>query len=133
LLDDHDAVTEQVVRAASGNVTKHTGDGVLATFDSPSRAITAATQLHRRLATLGIRIRAGLHTGEIERRGSDVSGIGVNIAARIEAIAGAGETLASSTVKDLCAGAGFTFEDHGDRTLKGVEGTWRIFRLEEPS
>jgi class 3 adenylate cyclase len=130
LLDDHDAVTEQVVRAASGTVTKHTGDGVLATFDSPSRAITAAAQLHRRLATLGIRIRAGLHTGEIERRGSDVSGIGVNIAARIEAIAGAGETLASSTVKDLCAGAGFTFEDHGDRALKGVEGTWRVFRLE---
>jgi class 3 adenylate cyclase len=102
---------------------------VLATFDSPSRALTATTKLHRELEALEIRIRAGLHTGEIERRGRDVSGIGVNIAARVEALACAGETLTSSTVKDLCAGAGFGFEEHGEHSLKGVDGRWRIFRL----
>lgn len=132
LLDDHDSLTSRVVRDASGAVIKHTGDGVLATFDSPSRALAATTKLHRELEALDIRIRAGLHTGEIERRGRDVSGIGVNIAARVEALASAGETLASSTVKDLCAGAGFGFEEHGEHSLKGVDGRWRIFRLTSP-
>jgi class 3 adenylate cyclase len=129
LLDDHDSVTSRIVRGASGNVVKSTGDGVLATFDSPSRAITATTDLHRELASFGVRIRAGLHTGEVERRGDDVGGIGVNIAARIEGLAGSGETLTSSTVKDLCAGSGFRFDEHGEHTLKGVDGTWRVFRV----
>ena len=132
LLNDHDSVTAWIVRQASGTVIKQTGDGVLATFDSPSRALSATTRLHRELEALNIRIRAGLHTGEIERRGSDVGGIGVNIAARVEALASAGETLASSTVKDLCAGAGFGFEEHGEHDLKGVDGRWRIFRLVSP-
>jgi class 3 adenylate cyclase len=129
LLDDHDALTARIVREASGSVIQQTGDGVLATFDSPSRALAATAKLHRELETLDIRIRAGLHTGEIERRGRDVSGIGVNIAARVEALASAGETLASSTVKDLCAGAGFGFEERGEHSLMGVDGRWRIFRL----
>ena len=129
LLDDHDSLTARIVQEASGSVIQQTGDGVLATFDSPSRALAATTKLHRELEALEIRIRAGLHTGEIERRGRDVSGIGVNIAARVEALACAGETLASSTVKDLCAGAGFGFEEHGEHSLKGVDGRWRIFRL----
>jgi class 3 adenylate cyclase/alpha-beta hydrolase superfamily lysophospholipase len=129
LLDDHDSLTARVVRQASGNVIQQTGDGVLATFDSPSRALAATRQLHRELESLDIRIRAGLHTGEVEKRGADVSGISVNIAARIQALATAGQTLASSTVKDLCAGAGFTFEEHGEHDLKGVDGTWRVFRL----
>jgi class 3 adenylate cyclase len=133
LLDDHDSLTARIVREASGSVIQQTGDGVLATFDSPSRALAATSNLHRELEALDIRIRAGLHTGEIERRGRDVSGIGVNIAARVEALASAGETLASSTVKDLCAGAGFQFEDHGEHNLKGVEGRWRIFRLTSPA
>ncbi|GAC1318934.1 MAG: adenylate/guanylate cyclase domain-containing protein [Acidimicrobiales bacterium] len=129
LLDDHDDVTGRIIREASGHVVKSTGDGVLATFDSPSRAITATTHLHRELAGFGVRIRAGLHTGEVERRGSDVGGIGVNIAARIEGLAGSGETLTSSTVKDLCAGSGFRFEERGEHALKGVDGTWRVYRL----
>jgi class 3 adenylate cyclase len=133
LLDDHDSLTAGIVREASGTVIQQTGDGVLATFDSPSRALAATTKLHRELEALDIRIRAGLHTGEIERRGGDVSGIGVNIAARVEALASAGETLASSTVKDLCAGAGFAFEEHGEHDLKGVDGRWRIFRLTSPA
>ncbi|MGH2884031.1 MAG: adenylate/guanylate cyclase domain-containing protein, partial [Solirubrobacteraceae bacterium] len=99
------------------------------TFDSPSRAIAAARELHRALQTLDIKIRAGLHTGEIETRGSDISGIGVNIAARVQAIATSGQTLASSTVKDLCAGAGFIFEDHGTHELKGVDGIWSVYRV----
>jgi class 3 adenylate cyclase len=133
LLDDHDSLTARIVHEASGSVIQQTGDGVLATFDSPSRALAATTNLHRKLEALDIRIRAGLHTGEIERRGRDVSGIGVNIAARVEALASAGETLASSTVKDLCAGAGFSFEDHGEHSLKGVDSRWRIFRLATPA
>ena len=129
LLDDHDSVTNRVVAQASGTVIKSTGDGVLATFDSPSRAIAATNRLHRELGSLDVRIRAGLHTGEVEKRGTDVGGIAVNIAARIEALAGTGETLTSSTVKDLCAGAGFTFEDRGEHSLKGVGGTWKVYRL----
>jgi class 3 adenylate cyclase len=132
LLDDHYSLTARIVGEAAGSVIKHTGDGVLATFDSPSRALAATTRLHGELDALDIRIRAGLHTGEIERQGRDVSGIGVNIAARVEALASAGETLASSTVKDLCAGAGFGFEEHGEHSLKGVDGRWRIFRLTSP-
>jgi class 3 adenylate cyclase len=129
LLDDHDELTARVVRQSSGNVIQQTGDGVLATFDSPSRAISAADELHRALHGFDVRIRAGLHTGEIERRGSDISGIGVNIAARVQALATSGETLASSTVKDLCAGAGFAFEDHGMHELKGLDGAWRVYRV----
>lgn len=129
LLDDHDALTARVVQRSSGKVIQQTGDGVLATFDSPSRGVAAADELHRALQPLDIRIRAGLHTGEIERRGPDISGIGVNIAARVQALAGTGETLASSTVKDLCAGAGFKFQDHGWHELKGVDGAWRVYRV----
>lgn len=133
LLDDHDSLTARIVHEAAGSVIQQTGDGVLATFDSPSRALLATTRLHRELEAFDIRIRAGLHTGEIERRGRDVSGIGVNIAARVEALAAAGETLTSSTVKELCAGAGFAFDEHGEHSLKGVEGRWRIFRLSSPA
>jgi class 3 adenylate cyclase len=129
LLDDHDVVTARVVREGSGQVIKQTGDGALATFDSPTRAIATAGELHHALQPLDLRIRAGLHTGEIERRGSDISGIGVNIAARVQALGTAGETLASSTVKDLCAGAGFSFEDYGTHELKGVDGAWSVYRL----
>lgn len=129
LLDDHDTLTARVVQQSSGHVIQQTGDGVLATFDSPSRGVAAAGELHRALHALDIRIRAGLHTGEIERRGADISGIGVNIAARVQALAVTGETLASSTVKDLCAGAGFSFQDHGSHELKGVDGAWRVYRV----
>jgi class 3 adenylate cyclase len=129
LLDAHDTHTQAVVRDGRGRVVKSTGDGVLATFDSPSRAIESAVRLRSQLAELGIRIRAGLHTGEVERRGDDVGGLGVHIAARIEALAGAGQVVVSSTVKDLSAGSGFVFEDLGVSTLKGVDGEWRAHLL----
>jgi class 3 adenylate cyclase len=129
LLDDHDTHTHAVIRDGRGRVVKSTGDGVLATFDSPSRAMESAVRLRSRLADLGIQIRAGLHTGEIERRGDDVGGVGVHIAARIEALAGAGQIVVSSTVKDLSAGSGFAFEDLGLSTLKGVDGEWTVHLL----
>jgi class 3 adenylate cyclase/pimeloyl-ACP methyl ester carboxylesterase len=129
LLDAHDTHTQAVVRDGRGRVVKSTGDGVLATFDSPSRAIESAVRLRSQLAELGIHIRAGLHTGEVERRGDDVGGLGVHIAARIEALAGAGQVVVSSTVKDLSAGSGFVFEDMGVSTLKGVDGEWRVHLL----
>ncbi len=129
LLDEHDSRTEAVVRGGGGRVVNSTGDGVLATFDSPSRAIESALRLRRQLADAGVTIRCGLHTGEIERRGRDVGGMGVHIAARIEALAGAGEILVSGTVKDLSAGSRFAFEDRGLSTLKGVDGEWRVHQL----
>jgi len=129
LLDAHDTHTQAVVRDSRGHVVKSTGDGVLATFDSPSRAMESAVRLRSQLADLGIQIRVGLHTGEIERRGDDVGGVGVHIAARIEALAGAGQIVVSSTVKDLSAGSGFAFEDLGLSTLKGVDGEWRAHLL----
>jgi class 3 adenylate cyclase len=129
LLDEHDSQARLAVRDGLGRVVKSTGDGVLATFDSPSRAMESALRLRRRLADIGIQIRAGLHTGEVERRGEDVGGVGVHIAARIEALAGAGQIVVSSTVKDLSAGSGFAFEDLGLATLKGVDGEWRIHLL----
>lgn len=129
LLDEHDSQTHAAVRDCLGRVVKSTGDGVLATFDSPSRAMESAVQLRKRLTDIGIQIRAGLHTGEIERRGEDVGGVGVHIAARIEALAGAGQIVVSSTVKDLSAGSGFAFEDLGLSTLKGVDGEWRVHLL----
>lgn len=129
LLDAHDIHAHAAVRDGLGRVVKSTGDGVLATFDSPSRAMESAVRLRRQLAELGMQIRAGLHTGEIERRGDDVGGVAVHIAARIEALAGSGQIVVSSTVKDLSAGSGFAFRDLGFSTLKGVDGEWRAHVL----
>ena len=126
-LDRHDSASVEIVRNHQGVLVKSTGDGILATFDGPSRAVRCAAALHSRMRELGIPIRAGMHAGEIELRGADIAGIGVNIAARIAALAGAGETLVSSTVKDLTAGAGFTFRDHGSFPLKGVPDEWRLY------
>jgi class 3 adenylate cyclase len=108
---------------------KHTGDGLLATFDGPGHAIRCAKALHRELESTGIRIRAGLHTGEIELRGDDIGGIAVHIGARVSAIAGPGEVLVSTTVKDLVAGSGIDFEDRGSHILKGVPGEWKVFSV----
>jgi class 3 adenylate cyclase len=106
---------------------KSTGDGLLATFDGPSRAVRCASALQ---GALDVPIRAGLHTGEIEARGSDIAGMAVHVAARISALAQSGQTLVSSTVRDLTVGSGFTFDDRGDQTLKGIDQTWRCYALE---
>lgn len=130
LLDTHDHLVRSEVDRCRGRVWKMTGDGVLATFDAPGRAIRCALDIRERLQEAGLLIRAGLHTGEIELRGADVGGIGIHIAARVSATAGGGEVLVSRTVKDLVAGSGITFVDRGMRSLKGVPGRWQLFAVE---
>ena len=114
-----------------GKCVKTTGDGVLATFDGPGRAIRCALAIRDDVRSLGIDVRAGLHCGEVELRGDDVGGIAVHIGARVAAIAKPGQVLVSSTVRDLVAGSGFSFSEAGDHTLKGVPGTWRLFAIED--
>jgi class 3 adenylate cyclase len=129
LLDDHDEVVAGEVARARGRVVKTTGDGALAVFDGPARAVRCAAALTAAVRRLGIEIRVGVHTGEIELRGEDVGGIGVHIGSRIASIAGASEVLASRTVVDLVAGSGLEFEDRGEHELKGVPAQWRLFAL----
>jgi class 3 adenylate cyclase len=126
LLDAHDAAVRDSVVHHGGQVVQSTGDGVLATFELPSSAIEAAFDLGRRIAALGLEVRAGVHTGEIERRGDDIGGIGVHIGARIAALAEGGEVLVSETTAVLAAGSGFHFADGGTHRLKGVPGEWRV-------
>jgi class 3 adenylate cyclase len=113
-----------------GRLVKTTGDGVLATFDGPGRAIRCSWAIRDSARTLGIDLRAGLHTGEIELIGNDVAGLAVHIGARVLAHAGGGEVLVSSTVKDLVAGSGINFIERGEHELKGVPGAWRLFAVE---
>jgi class 3 adenylate cyclase len=118
------------VRAHRGRVVKSLGDGALALFDGPSRALGCAVALGKLLRGLGVRIRAGLHTGECELLADeDVGGIAVHIAARIAALAGPGEVLASSTVRDLSVGSPFRLESRGEQRLKGVADPWRVFAV----
>jgi pimeloyl-ACP methyl ester carboxylesterase len=131
LLESHDAVSNTVLEQHDGRLVKLTGDGVLATFDGPGRAIRCATALRDSLEPLGIRIRAGLHTGEVELRADDIGGIAVHIAARVLEQAGAGELLTSSAVPLLVAGSGIDFEDRGEHELKGVPGAWRLFAVRD--
>ena len=130
LLESHDAVARTVIDQHGGRLVKLTGDGVLATFDGPGRAIRCAAAMREAMAPLGIEIRAGLHTGEIERRGDDIGGIAVHVAARLLDYAGAGETVVSGAVPLLVAGSGLEFEDRGDHELKGVTGSWHLYTVE---
>jgi class 3 adenylate cyclase len=130
LLDAHDAVVRTQLERFRGREVKTTGDGFLATFDGPARAIRCALELTASLRGLGVDIRAGLHTGEVEVRGHDIGGIAVHTGARVAALAAAGEVLVSSMVKDLVAGSGIEFEDRGEHELKGVPGSWRLYAVE---
>ena len=130
LLDVHDSVASREVERARGRLITHSGDGVLATFDAPARAIACATAIGTQLRQVGVDVRAGLHAGEIELRGEDVGGIAVHLAARVMGVAGAGEVLVSRTVKDLVAGSGLRFEDRGVQTLKGIPDEWQIYAAE---
>jgi class 3 adenylate cyclase len=130
LLENHDRITRDLVGAYGGVAIKSTGDGFLATFDGPARAVRCAAELGERVEGLGIQLRAGLHTGEVEMIGADVGGMAVHIGARIGALGGPGEVLASSTVKDLVVGSGIEFSDRGSHSLKGVPGEWRLFAVE---
>jgi pimeloyl-ACP methyl ester carboxylesterase len=129
LLDQHDQAALRIATGQRGRVVKHTGDGVLATFDGPARAARFAAELTRQVAPLGLDLRAGIHTGEVELRGDDIGGIAVHLAARISALAGAGEILTSRTLKDLTAGSGLVFEDRGMHTLKGVPDEWQVYAI----
>jgi class 3 adenylate cyclase len=127
VLDRHDDRTRRVVERFGGRIVKHTGDGTLATFDSPTRAVHCARTVRDTLGGEGITIRAGVHTGEIERREDDIAGIGVHIAARIAALAGPSEVLVSRIVRDLVEGSDLRFRDHGLHALKGVPSEWQVF------
>jgi pimeloyl-ACP methyl ester carboxylesterase len=129
LLDQHDMVVNSELPRYRGRRVNAIGlgDGVLATFDGPARAIRCAIQLLERLRAIGLEARAGIHTGEVELRGDDLSGLGVHIGARIAALAGPGEVLVSGAVPPLVAGSGVTFDDRGLFELKGVPEEWRIF------
>jgi class 3 adenylate cyclase len=129
VLDRHDAAARRIATHYAGRVIKSTGDGVLATFDGPARAARFAADLRQRLADLGLHQRAGIHTGEVEVRGDDIGGLAVHIAARISALAGAGEILTSRTLKDLTAGSGLVFEDRGLHSLKGIPDEWQVYAV----
>lgn len=129
VLDRHDEIARSAVHRCSGRLVKGTGDGVLAVFDSPAHGIDCARALRCALSHAGIPIRAGVHTGEVEMRGEDVSGIGVHIAARVAALAAAGELLVSRTVRDLVAGAGYEFSSRGSHALKGVPERWELLAV----
>jgi pimeloyl-ACP methyl ester carboxylesterase len=129
LLESHNIVVREQLARYRGREVDSAGDSFLATFDGPARAIRCACAIRDELARLGIRVRAGLHTGECELVGEKVRGIAVHTGSRVAAIAASGEVLVSSTVKDLVAGSGIEFEDRGLHALKGVPGQWPIFRV----
>lgn len=127
LLGRHHAIARAEIARFRGREVNTAGDGFFATFDGPARAVRCAGAMRDALQPLGISIRAGVHTGEVELHGDDVGGIAVHICARVAAAAGTGEVLVSSTVKDLVSGAGLTFNDRGAHALKGIPGEWRLF------
>ena len=129
LLDAHDAVVRSQLARFRGREVNTSGDGFLATFDGPQRAIRCAMAIRDVVQALGIQVRAGLHTGECEVRGDDIGGIGVHIGARVSALAGPNDVLVSSTLRDLVIGSGLEFEDRGAHELKGVPGEWRLFAV----
>jgi class 3 adenylate cyclase len=129
LLDSHDAVARTLIDQHRGHLVKLTGDGVLARFDGPGRAIRCALALLGALGPLGIEVRAGVHAGEVELRGDDLFGIAVHIAQRVQSLAEPGEVLVSETVPRLVTGSGIEFADRGERELKGVPGAWRLFAV----
>jgi len=130
LLEQHNAVVRSHLARFRGKEVKTTGDGFLASFDGPVRAIRAAHAIRGELAEHGLQIRVGLHTAEVELVGDDLGGIAVHIAARVLACAGAGEVLCSRTVKDLVAGAGFVFDDRGTHQLKGIPERWQLYTVQ---
>jgi class 3 adenylate cyclase len=127
LLEEHEQAFRRELERQGGREVKTTGDGFLATFDGPARAIRCAKAATSAIRALGINIRAGIHTGECERRNGDIGGIAVHIGARVMSQAGPGEVLVSNTVKDLTVGSDIEFEARGEHELKGVPGSWRLY------
>jgi class 3 adenylate cyclase len=131
LLDQHDRTVRRQLARFRGQEINTTGDGFLATFDGPARAIECALAIRDAARQLGLDVRCGVHTGEVEMRGDDVAGLSVHIAARVAAQAEAGEVWTSRTVADLVVGSGLRFDGRGDYTLKGVPGTWQLYAVEQ--
>jgi class 3 adenylate cyclase len=129
LLDAHDAVVRAQLNRFRGRELNTSGDGFLAMFDGPQRAMRCAMAIRDAVRSLGIQVRAGLHTGECEVRGDDIGGIAVHIGARVSALAGPNDVLVSSTLRDLVIGSGLEFEDRGAHQLKGVPGEWHLFAV----
>jgi class 3 adenylate cyclase len=129
MLERHDALFRRALERHRGREVKHTGDGFLATFDGPARAIRCAADLTDSVGSIGIQVRAGLHTGELEVMDGDLSGLAVHIAARVMDQAGPNEVLVSSTVKDLVVGSGIEFQERGEHELRGVPDKWRLFSV----
>jgi class 3 adenylate cyclase len=132
LLNTHDELARRLVEEFGGRLVKTTGDGLLATFDGPGRGIRCAAALRDELGGIGVQLRVGLHTGEVELRDGDVGGIAVHIAARVMAAAGPGEILTSRTVRDLTVGSDIVLDDRGTHPLRGVEGAWQLFAVVGP-
>ena len=131
LLDAHDRAVRRQLERFRGREVNTAGDGFVTTFDGPGRAIECACAIRASVRAIGLDVRIGLHTGEVEVRGDDIAGMAVHIAARVAAVAGAGEVLVSGAVPPLVAGSGIDFTDRGEHELKGVPGTWRLFAVTE--
>ncbi|MGH2864483.1 MAG: adenylate/guanylate cyclase domain-containing protein [Solirubrobacteraceae bacterium] len=131
LLERHDELVDRVVADHGGRVVKHIGDGALSAFDGPAIAMRCAEALRDEVSELGMQLRGGIHTGECEAIGDDLGGLAVHIGARVGALAGPGEIVVSSTVKDLVVGSGMQFSDRGEHELKGVPGAWHLYALGE--
>ena len=127
VLDAHDAVVRSQLARFNGREVNTTGDGFVATFDAPARAIRCALELVAAVRPLGVEIRTGVHTGEVELRGDDIGGVSVNTAARVQSMARPSEVLVSRTVTDLVAGSGIAFVDRGEHELRGIPGRWTLF------
>ncbi|HEX2626508.1 MAG TPA: dihydrofolate reductase family protein [Candidatus Limnocylindrales bacterium] len=127
LLDRHDEAARAEIKRWGGEFVKSTGDGVMARFDAPTRAVRAALAMGAAARRLGVEVRAGIHTGEVEVRGADLGGIGVHIASRVLAAAGPGQAVVTRTVRDLAIGTDFNFEPLGAAELRGVPGQWELF------
>ncbi|HUP15798.1 MAG TPA: adenylate/guanylate cyclase domain-containing protein, partial [Acidimicrobiia bacterium] len=132
LLESHNAVVRGELHKWRGREVNTTGDGFIATFDGPARAINCAQAITRAMPPLGIEVRCGLHTGEVEMVDGDVAGVAVHLAARIAALAGPGEVMVSRTVKDLVAGSGFVFASKGRHALKGISDDWELYAVSQP-
>jgi class 3 adenylate cyclase len=132
LLDAHDAVVRAQLTRFRGREVNTSGDSFLAMFDGPQRAIRCAMSIRDAVQSLGIEVRAGLHTGECEVRGDDIGGIAVHIGARVSTLAGPNDVLVSSTLRDLVIGSGLEFEGRGAHELKGVPGEWHLFAVASP-
>ena len=131
LLDQHDALVQRQLERFRGRAVKSTGDGFMATFDGPVRAMRCACAIRDGVQKLGVEIRAGLHTGEVEVRGDDIAGIAVHLASRVEALARPSEVLVSSAISPLVAGSGIAFIERGEHALKGVPGSWKLFAVQD--